>query len=782
MSMLTTRTPTRPTESHGGSFDPTRVSLSASAQPCSASLSSSINGHMISPQDRAAMGGNWTTAAASSSSSFMSDHPSFGQQGAADMGSSTAAAAASRGVMRGGGYATRSTTGSLVRTVGMNEQSTMGGNFFEAGSVAQNQMNGSGGVVRKKRRRYGPKPEPPYMCYCGKVFKRHEHMLRHRATHDDHIKYECPICGKCFRRQDVMHRHTMTHSSRGRLQNKMRNTVSASSSSLSSLTATAASVASGQNRQPGEEEKVIHLNRKREHEHANMGYGSNNHEMLEDPTLRVGLAEYPATPTSSRHNQDHHIAAAQLYNACNGTRYSYPSYQLSAPQPVYGGGMDMTEGAYARSESFEVMTADYHSRMAASMSPPPAFFPSAPGFAPSAIEADQFSFTMGRPHLSLSTSMGAGGYEYETKPLAQDAGHHYAQSWHGGYGLAHNPVHMGASESEWSEQSPSGPSTHTFASPAWSQKAEVMRREGASSASGTPLGLISNRQLSMEPASRWHGYSQHQQQLQLQQPHSQQYQQQLGSPMFGGNSEDGFASMERSPAHLTRRRLSVMHSSNLGSSLAQDGHAHGHSPMVKAESHGESGAAGSGGSGTGLALFDQSYAGHGSNSLGLLTTPTLANASTVNGSSNNSERLAVPQYHHASPHTSNGANVVSSSSSSSSSPSHYLGAGMNSMHVTQSSSYNEKSKPGSTSMSSLAEPFDTGSPLTEVTGNASPSSHSQSHAYGGEASSGTKSHGTAKQETSADAIIDPHLASDKSGYVSSSSTASLHGGRSDRRW
>lgn len=65
--------------------------------------------------------------------------------------------------------------------------------------------------AKRRRRKYGPKPEPPYACFCGKVFKRHEHMLRHRATHDDGIKYDCGICGKSFRRQDVMHRHTLTH-------------------------------------------------------------------------------------------------------------------------------------------------------------------------------------------------------------------------------------------------------------------------------------------------------------------------------------------------------------------------------------------------------------------------------------------------------------------------------------------------------------------------------------------------------------------------------------------
>ncbi|CDW97259.1 hypothetical protein [Sporisorium scitamineum] len=456
MSMLTTRAATRSTaESHASSnnfsFDPVRLPLSASALSCSTSLPPNL--HQLSSQDRASMGPSWSSAAPSNST-FISDHPSFGQhQEPPDMASTAAAAA--RGAVRNG-YVTRSTTGSLGRNMVMPDQSMVGPSLFAPGSVAQSQVGGggTGGVQRRKRRRYGPKPEPPYMCFCGKVFKRHEHMLRHRATHDDMIKYECPICGKCFRRQDVMHRHTMTHSSRGRLQNKMRATASAS---LSSSTVGPAAAANGQSRQAGEEEKMLNASRKREHEHANMGFGANgNHEMLEDPTLRVGLSEYPPTPMSSRHNQDHHIAAAQLYSACNGTRYSYATYPANA-QHLYGGvggGMSVAEAGYARSESFDAL-ADYHSRMAPSMSPPPAFFASTTSFAPHTIEADQFNAAMGRPHLPVPlTTTFSVEYDYETKPVGPDAGHHYGQSWHGGYGFGHGSVHMGASESEWSEQSP----------------------------------------------------------------------------------------------------------------------------------------------------------------------------------------------------------------------------------------------------------------------------------------------------------------------------------------
>ncbi|TKY85664.1 hypothetical protein EX895_005204 [Sporisorium graminicola] len=747
------------------------------------------------------MGLDWTSTAPSNSS-FISDHSLFGHhhhhhQEQAEMAGVAAVAAATLGGVRSG-YATRSSTGTLVRSMCIPGQSTMGSNLFGPSPVAQNQVGsgagaGSGGAQRKKRRRYGPKPEPPYTCYCGKVFKRHEHMLRHRATHDDMIKYECPICGKCFRRQDVMHRHTMTHSSRGRLQNKMRAAASApSSSSKSSLTVAPAAAAANASfrQQAGEDENMLNVNRKREHERSNMGYTSKSHEALEDPTLRVGLAEYPVTTTSSRHNQDHHIAAAQLYSACTGTRYSYATYPANA-EHIYGGGggVSVAEAEYARSESFDAL-AGYHNRMAPSLSHPPAFFPSAPGFAPNAIGADQFNMAMGRPHLPMhmSTTLGSVDYEYETKPVGADAGQHYAQSWHGGYALGHGSVHMGASESEWSEQSPSGPSTHTFASPAWSQKAELMRREGGgSNSAGTPLSMLSNRQLSLEPASRWHAHPEYQQQLQLQQQYQQQQHQQNqhGSPIVGDvNSEAGFGNMDRSPAYGTRRRLSGMYGPNGGSSnLAQVAPAHGHGLVVKEEAHSDAVA----GNSMGLGLFEQTHGGHESASLPFMTTPMFVSASAVNGDthghSGGGERGGLPHHAaHASPHISNGG-ILSSSS-----PSHYLGAGMTSMHVSHNFSYapaGDSGKQGFTSMSSVMEPFDTGSPLTEATGAASPRSHSHGQAYpqavGGGA--GSKQVDTSR-EASVDPTIDPHLAGADKGYVSSTSTASLHGGKghAGRRW
>ncbi|SPO25581.1 related to b-induced zinc finger protein [Ustilago trichophora] len=722
--MLTTRTSTRQLESHNAtcSFDPTRI-------PPSSSSSSS---HLVSPpQAKAAMTSTWSSAPPSSST-YIPDHQAFGHQDPAEL-----AAAAARGAMRMG-YATRSTTGTLPRNISIPEQTMGPATLFANGTMAQN-----GGMVRKKRRRYGPKPEPPYTCFCGKVFKRHEHMLRHRATHDDGIKYECHICGKCFRRQDVMHRHTMTHTSRSRLQNKMRNTASGTSSSAA---------AAGPSRKPAGEDnnsKVASSSRKREQEHIHLGHpGMMSQDLLEDPTLRVGLAEYPGTPSSSRHNEDHHIAAAQLYSACNGTRYSYPSYSVNM-QPSHGA--DMSEAGYARSDSLGVM-ADYHSRMGSSMSPPPPFFPSpAGGFAQSSFEGGQFSVALGRPHLGLSTTFTGSEYEYEPKANGHEAGH-YAQSWHSGYALAHGSVHMGASESEWSEQSPSGPSTHTFASPAWSQKAELMRRDGPGSISGgTPSGL-SNRQLSMDPAARWHQHSH---------SHQPQPQYQQGSPLIG--SDAGLPSFHRSPAYEPRRRLSILHPQDGYSNPAQDGHG------GKGDSHNES-------CGAGLGLFDQSHPqSHESGSLGFFPTPTFTSASAVGGGGGGGgERL--PILHHSSPHVTNGALL--------SSPSHYLGAGMNSMHVSQgsssqhSASYAPESKPGFGSMVNASEPFDTGSPLTEATGNASP----QSHVFGGSGGGRDSMHPEAKEEPS-DPLLDPHLAGgNNGGYSSSSSTASAHGGQNSRRW
>lgn len=738
-------------------------------------------------------------AAASSSSSFVQDHPLFGQQDPADLatGVAAAAAAAARGGTRPG-YATRSSTGTLPRNLNINNQAMTGPTLFAMGPAAQN-VGTANGTARKKRRRYGPKPLPPYACFCGKVFKRHEHMLRHRATHDDQIKYDCHICGKSFRRQDVMHRHTMTHASRGRQGNKMRTTASASMSAAI-LPNAANAQASGSNRKGDDDDKTIVAGRKREQDHAHQGYGggnsgngsnnnnngSSNHDMLEDPTLRVGLAEYPEESTSSRHNQDHHIAAAQLYSAYNTTRYPCPTYPVSMPPP-YGNGasIDMGEAGYARSESFDVMT-DYHSRMGSSMSPPPAFFASATGFGANAFEAGQLGASaMARPYAAMPMATVGTGCEYESKPHGQEAGHHYVQPWHNpGYGSAHGAMHMGASESDWSEQSPSGPSPHTFASPAWSQKAELMRRDGtASASSGTPLGLSSStRQLSMDPALRWHSHLQPQQQQQQQYP-QQPSQYHYGSPLGGGNNEAGSVGLDRSPAQVVRRRLSGLGGANgYGANAPHDAHMHaGHGAVIKAEGHGETTDVG-----LGLGLMSQSHVGHESGSLGLLTTPTMANVSALSGASG--ERMPTMHDTHVSPNVSNSTTL-----SSSSSPCHYLGAGMSSMHVSHGANHqalpthaSDSNKHGFTSMANVLEPFDSGSPLTEATGNASPHSHSHSHSHSNGQGHGYAASGSMHADTkrgSSDPPIDPHLGAGCNGYATgSSSTVGLHGGQGGRRW
>lgn len=641
-----------------------------------------------------------------------------------------AAAVASRGAMRVG-YATRSTTGAGTQQV-MN-----GARLFANGPTGTN--GNANGTIRKKRRRYGPKPEPPYTCFCGKVFKRHEHMLRHRATHDDSIKYECHICGKCFRRQDVMHRHTMTHTSRSRLQSKMRTTASTLASSSGNANHSSA------NRREVDEGQMGGGVRKRDpsydmhhgQHHLSGQAGMNQSEMLEDPLLRVGLSEYPTTPTSVRHNEDHQIAAAQLYSACNQPRYSYPCY----PVNVQVG--EMGEGPHARWVE-PGLAADYHSRMgSSSLSPPPSFFPSpAAGFAPVAFEPGHLGgVQLARPHFGMSTLPPV--VEYETKVHAGHDAAAYAQSWHGGYSFTpHGGVHMGASESEWSEQSPSGPSTHTFASPAWSQKAELMRREGAGSLNGTPSGL-SNRQLSMDLAgARWQ---------QHQQPEYQH-----GSPLLNGSGEAGHPTLHRSPNHEPRRRLSMMH---VHDNYADGAGSNGHATASKPEPHNEAGV-------VGLGLFDQSH-GNTCGPIGIVPMSTISNCnSTSSGMHGNGDRLAA--MHHSSPHAANG-NLLPS-------PSHYLGAGMNSMHVSEhrSWSYPPDGKHGLHSVMNASETFDTGSPLTEVTGNASPGIYAR-------ASSGGADRELRSQENMEGRDgepIDPHLKESSKGYTSSTLTV---GGDGDGR-
>ncbi|KAJ9479222.1 Zinc finger protein MSN2 [Pseudozyma hubeiensis] len=683
------------------------------------------------------------------------------------------------------GYATRSSTGALSRNFNVTSQALTATGLFSVGSIAQNGGN-AGSVVRKRRRRYGPKPDPPYQCFCGKIFKRHEHMLRHRATHDDTIKYECHMCGKTFRRQDVMHRHTMTHAARSRQSSKLRNTAAASGTAMpAAVTAKAA----GLDQSGGGDNNTMlaaHRQRDQSQKQAQLGVQgiSNDHDTLEDPTLRVGLGDYASDSSSSQHNQDHHIAAAQLYNACSTARYTYPGYAVSL-QPVYANGSGVGAGGadYARSDGFE-MTADCHVRKFSSASPPPAFFGGATTLGPHAFEAGQLGgATMPRAQSMLPMMTMATGHEYDAKHNGQDGGHHYATGWHAGnYGLAQGITQAGPAESEWSEQSPSGPSPLTFASPAWSQKGELLRREGTTSASnGTPLGLSasSSRQLSLDPGARWHSYSEHQQQPQ---PHMQQQHQSLqshyhqGSPLNAGTSDAGFGTVDRSPAEVVRRRLSGLHHSNVYSTTISDAQSDaGHGAQSKMAAHG-----GTATVGLGLGLVGQPHAETEAGSLCLMATPTLSNAASNNGG--RADR--VPALHHpsASPQVSNGTMFSSSSSSSSN---HCLDIGMSSMRVSQdtfhhnSPSYGTEAKHGFTSMSSVLGPFDSNSPLTEATGNASPHSYGngQARGYAVNAPLHSQAH-----RASSGPPIDPHLAASNNGYATDSSAASLPAASGFRRW
>ncbi|SNX84258.1 related to b-induced zinc finger protein [Melanopsichium pennsylvanicum] len=680
-------------ESHSAtsSFDPIHASIASSAA------------HLFSARAKATMPSTWSSTP--SSSPYFLNNQVLGHQD--PTGSFRA------------GLQSRSTNGTLPRNNDIAEQTMGTTSIFVNGQAQPN-----GGIVRKKRRRYGPKPEPPYTCFCGKVFKRHEHMLRHRATHDDGIKYECHICGKCFRRQDVMHRHTMTHTSRSRLQNKMRTTASSSSTT-------------GTSRRVSDAGKSGAPVRKREQEHVPIGNpGMTSQDVLEDPTLRVGLADYPGTPTSARYNDDHHIAAAQLYRACNGTQYSYPAHSVNI-HPVYLGD-NMSEAGYTRSDGFSVMT-DYHPRMGSAMSPPPPFFASPSGFAQGSFEAEQLGVNMGRSHMSLS-NLGA-GYEYELKPNVHEGGH-YPSSWHGGYGLPQGATHICGPESEWSEPSPSGPSTHTFASPAWSQKAEAIRREGAGSASGGTPTSMASKQLSMDPAARWHS-------------HQQQYQQ--GSPLIGG--EIGLPALYRSPAQEPRRRLSAVRPQDIyhGSGI-ESGHAD------KSDPHSNQ-------SGAGLGLFDQSHGNsQGSESLSCFPTPMITHS--VVG---DVERMSLMQ--HVSPRVANGTllSSVSHYPVPETSPTH-VSSGADSQYPCLAS----EGKPGFARSHIGSETLDTGSPLTEATGIASPKDNAYVGNGGGEGHDQMQREET--REESQERSIDPHLVGGINRYLSSSSTASAHCGQYVRRW
>ncbi|GAC73203.1 FOG: Zn-finger [Moesziomyces antarcticus T-34] len=59
---------------------------------------------------------------------------------------------------------------------------------------------------------------------CSKTFARHEHMLRHRASHTDSASFSCEDCGKRFRRSDVLQRHRRLHVTRKELNLDESNT------------------------------------------------------------------------------------------------------------------------------------------------------------------------------------------------------------------------------------------------------------------------------------------------------------------------------------------------------------------------------------------------------------------------------------------------------------------------------------------------------------------------------------------------------------------------------
>lgn len=525
------------------------------------------------------------------------------------------------------GYATRSATGALQRSMSGAEAPLVNSAMF-----GHSTLGGNGGAVRKKRRRYGPKPEPPYKCFCGKTFKRHEHMLRHRATHDESIKYECHICGKWFRRQDVMHRHTMTHTTRNRLHSKMRTTASAesSSSSSSSLTTLSAVEASKSAKEAGDSRAES-----REQDHLGCARMGAEHDVLEDPTLRVGLTDYPVSPTSVSYNEDHHIAAAQLYNACNPTRYIYPSYS-SEVQPGHAFALGPT--VYDRAGNQLVMAPDHH-RGASSVSPPPSFFASSAAYPTVAFDSSNY------PRLGL-TSVHYGGYDVKAGPYAISNG----MGLPTGYGLGPASSHVGVSESEWSEPSPSGPSTHSFASPAWSQRAELMKRDGPDSAMGTPSSL--SRPLMVAAGARWREHP----------PHPPQ-----GSPLLADGQH-----VYRSPAPEARRRPSTA----LGHSHADEG---------------------------GESRVKTSLSDRPTGSLGIFAAPSFGEGVSE------SERFGAVQF--SSPQPPNGALAVAP-----------LGMGMSDVARGQAGA--QEGEHGGASMLCVPEPLDSGSPLTEATGQASPRSMS----------------------------------------------------------
>lgn len=67
---------------------------------------------------------------------------------------------------------------------------------------------------RKRANSSGSGPlRPRSVCQeCGITFQRHEHLMRHMASHETDLpKFACTKCSKRFTRKDVLDRHIRVH-------------------------------------------------------------------------------------------------------------------------------------------------------------------------------------------------------------------------------------------------------------------------------------------------------------------------------------------------------------------------------------------------------------------------------------------------------------------------------------------------------------------------------------------------------------------------------------------
>lgn len=97
----------------------------------------------------------------------------------------------------------------------------------EESSIGSISMEGRGrsystSAVRNSTRTRPRHADPPlivssadkqYVCFCGKRFKRMEHLKRHSQVHTQERPYQCPIeaCGRAFGRSDNLAQHMKTH-------------------------------------------------------------------------------------------------------------------------------------------------------------------------------------------------------------------------------------------------------------------------------------------------------------------------------------------------------------------------------------------------------------------------------------------------------------------------------------------------------------------------------------------------------------------------------------------